>query len=158
MGGPSSRHMFHNLTFTKTVDEILAKVGTKIAFLHGKIREREARIVRIREEFNISEADMTKLFAQAAANEGTRNMAMSYNIQNSPVQGQDTPEVRLVPAGVVQNLIVEQNLISSESASIEKLERIKRNLRPVPHFASNGTMYTQTEFMLTEDELDFLGF
>ena len=156
MGSPSARHMFNNLLFSKSVDEILGKIVIKIASLREKIREREARIIRIREEYTISEADMTKLFAQANAE---RNMgSMTYNIQNSPVPGQDTPEVRIIPAGIVQNLIVEQNLINSEGDAITKLERVKRNLRPVPHFATDGSVYTQTEFVLSEDELDFLGF
>ena len=155
MGGPSSRSVLHNLSFEKSSSEIKEKATAKIASLGAKIKEREGRIARLRKEFDISDQDMIKILSQAA--QGALSNAsvattMSYNIGN-----QD--EVRVVAAGVVQNLITERQLIEQEQALVEKLQLVFRNLRPITHHATNtGVAYEVDTFTLSEADLDFLGF
>jgi len=154
MGSPASRHMFNSLVYEKTVDEIKAAMEKKIESLKAKVTDREARITRIRKEFDITDAEMINLLAQAA-NEMVSNRVvatMSYNLNTTG------PDPKIVQAGVVQNLLTEKNLIQQEKDSIEQMSLIVRNLRPVHRFAQDGTEYTQDTFTLREDELDFLGF
>lgn len=56
----------------------------KIEATEAKIAEREGRIARIRKEFDITDAELVSLFAQAA-NEANNRYAnsMSYNLQSS---------------------------------------------------------------------------
>jgi len=153
MGSPASAHMFRNFSYQKSIDEILAKMTAKIAFLETKIREREARIVEIREAHDITDQDLIKLLTQAA-NQAVSNarLPMSYNIEST------AGETRLIAAGVVQNLVTEQTLIEQEKKSVDQLKMIGRNLKPVTLFGDNGEEYTQGFFSLSFDELDFLGF
>ena len=157
MGNPRTRGMFHNFTYQKTVDELKEAMTNKVAFLIKKVAERETRIARIREEYDITDADMITLLTQAA-NQAVSNarMPMSYNLSTADGNGGD--EVRLVAAGVVQNLITEKTLIEEEQGSITHLERIVRNLKPVMCFGANGEAYVQDSFSLGDGELDFLGF
>lgn len=155
MGGPSSRSVLHSLTFAKTSGEIKEKAASKIEALASKVKEREGRITRLRKEFDISDQDMIKLLSQAAQDALSNARVattMSYNIGN-----QD--EVRVVAAGVVQNLLTERQLIEQEKEHIEKLQLVIRNLRPLTHHATNtGVAYESDSFTLSEADLDFLGF
>jgi hypothetical protein len=150
--------MFREFSYEKTLDEIKEAMTKKIAALRSKVIDRESRIVRIREEFSISDADMIDLLAQAA-HEAVSNRAvkMSYNIQATNAPGGDGG-TRIIQAGVVQNLLTEKTLIEQERESVEQLERIVRNLVPVTHHAHDGTVYMQTSWTLNENELEFLGF
>lgn len=154
MGGPASRSVL-NFSFQKSSGEILAKAAAKVESLTLKIAEREARIVRLRKEFEITDQDMIKLLSQAAQDALSNarvTTTMSYNIGT-----QD--EVRVVAAGVVQNLLTERQLIEQEKDSVEKLQMISRNLRPLVAYASQtGERYEVDSFNLSETDLEFLGF
>jgi hypothetical protein len=153
MGGPAARHMFGRFEYQKTVEEILAASSKKIEAVKAKISEREGRIARIRKEFDITDAELVSLFAQAANEAGNRYAnSMSYNIPSA------TGEAKVIAAGVVQNLLTEQNLMEQEKDSATKLAMVVRNLRPVTHYADNGVAYTVNTFNLTEDEIEYLGF
>ena len=155
MGGPSSRSVLHSLSFAKSSHETKEKALAKIALLLAKITEREARIVRLRDEFAISDADMIKLLSQAASDAVSNARVattMSYNIGNDD-------NVRVVAAGVVQNLLTERQLIEQERDLVTKLQLVLRNLRPVMHYAQDtGAPYEVDSFPLSESDLDFLGF
>lgn len=154
MGGPAARHMFGNFTFEKTVDEILTAVAEKIDSLKAKINDRMERVVRIRKEFDISDADLISLLSQAnqdAVSNRQLATSLSYNLNSGG-------ETKIVQAGVVQNLLTEQQLIEQEKDSVTRLSLIERNLRPITHFADNGKEYTQNMFRLSEAEIEYLGF
>lgn len=155
MGGPSSRTVLHSLSFSKSSAEIKDKATAKILLLVAKITEREGRVARLRNEFEISDADLIKLLSQAAS-DATSNVrvatTMSYNIGSND-------NVRVVAAGVVQNLLTEQQLIEQERDLVVKLQMVIRNLRPVVHYAQDtGARYEVDAFPLSESDLDFLGF
>lgn len=155
MGGPSSRTVLHSLSFSKSSHEIKDKATAKILFLVAKITEREGRVARLRNEFEISDADLIKLLSQAASDAVSNARiatTMSYNIGSND-------NVRVVAAGVVQNLLTEQQLIEQERDLVTKLQMVIRNLRPVVHYAQDtGARYEVDAFPLSESDLDFLGF
>lgn len=157
MGSPASHHMFRNFNYQKPIPEIKEAMERKIESLRAKITEREGRIVRIREEHDISDADLINLLAQAAdeAISNRRVASMSYNLATNGADGSD---VRIIAAGVVQNLVTEKSLIEQEKKSVDQLQLIVRNLGPVTRFGDNGEEYTQEFYHLSYDELDFLGF
>lgn len=153
MGSPATRHMFGNLSYQKSLPEIKEAMTKKVSEVREKIKEREARVVRIREEFGITDAAMIDLLSQAAREAvSNRTLTMSYSTHGN--EGQQM----VVQAGVVQNLLTEKSLIEQERESVTQLERILRNLRPLTHFAANGESYTQDSFKFSEDELEYLGF
>lgn len=156
MGGPAARNMFGNFTFEKSVAEISAAVAAKIEALKEKISDRIDRVACIRKEFDISDADLISLLSQAnqdaVSNRSLAATSLSYNVNASD------GETKTIQAGVVQNLLTEQQLIEQEKDSVTRLSLIRRNLRPITHFADDGTQYTQTTFRLSEAEIDYLGF
>lgn len=151
MASTSVRHMFGNFTFSKTIPEILEAVEKKVAALKSKITERENRIIRIRKEFDITDADLISLLSQAAQQQG-RHVANSYNLNST------TGETKVIGAGVVQNVLTEQSEMAQEKEAVDRLLLIKRNLRPVPHYADDGTVYMQESFTLADAEIEYLGF
>lgn len=157
MGAPSSQNLLR-FPYAKSVDEIQDASLRKIAALKAKIIEREARIVRLRTEFNVSDADMIQLLSQAAQEAVSNlrtNATMSYTIGG----GSNGGEVRIVGAGLVQNLLTERQLIEQERESVTKLEFVLRNLRPITRHATNsGAAYVIDQFDLSESDLEFLGF
>ena len=157
MGSPSTRHMF-NFPYEKPVPVIKAAITVKVAALKEKIAEREDRVVRIRKEYGITDTDLINLLTQAAAS-ATRGhaTAMSYSLSNSASpDGDDDPKI--IGAGVVQNLLTERGLIEEERASVQRLERIGRNLGSICKYADDGTMYWVEAFELNDAELEYLGF
>jgi hypothetical protein len=109
--------------------------------------------VRIREEFSITDSDMIDLLSQAAREAvSNRAITMSYGVNSAG------GEQKIVQAGVVQNLLTEKTLIEQERESMEQMNLIVRNLRPVTHHTNDGTVYTQSSWTLNESELEFLGF
>ncbi len=155
MGSPGTRHMFGNFCYEKSIDEIKEKMAEKIAFLKTKIEERLRRIVRLREEFGISDSEMIDLLTQYG-NELVSNRVVNTSI--SYTTKASNGDQKIIGAGVVQNLMTEKSLIETEKDSVEKMERISRNLRPVRHITPDGAEWFQTSFRLSEDELEYLGF
>lgn len=156
MGSPATRHMFGNFAYEKSIDEITAAMGKKIEGLKAKIEDRQQRIVRLRKEFDITDEQMIDLLTQYGnelVSNRTVNVSMSYTTKAT-----NSSEQKIIGAGVVQNLMTEKSLIETEKDSVERMERIVRNLRPIRHVTSEGAEWTQTTFRLNDDELDYLGF
>ena len=162
MGHPSSRHMFSTFTYEKTVAEIKIAMAKKIEGLKAKIAEREARIAKIRTEYEISDQDMIQLLTQEAQHNiqnNVRGAKMSYTLTTaSPGAEVGANDERIIGAGVVQNLLTERSLIEDEQASVKQMERIVRNLKPLQKITENGTTYELNQFELSDAELEFLGF
>lgn len=156
MGSPPARSILSSITFTKSVTEIQAAIDAKLVRIRAKIKEREGRIINLRDTYGITDQDMIQLLSQAAqdAISNSRIMSTTYSV-NSGKDG----ETKIIGAGVVQNLTTEQALIEQEKDQIERLEMIRRNIRPIPHFSSmSGTPWTQESFDLSYSDLEFLGF
>lgn len=153
MASPSARNMFTSFEYQKPIPEVIGAAKKKIVAIEAKIAEREDRIARIRKEFDISDAELITLFAQTANDRlgNALSNAMSYNLSSAG-------ETRIIAAGVVQNLLTEQQLMEQERDSLNRLRLIVSNLRPVVHFTANGVPYTIDTVRLSEAEIEYLGF
>jgi hypothetical protein len=168
MASPNVHAIRASLRFAyqKSTAEILEKVGIKLVAVRAKITEREARVARVREEYEISDSDMSEILAQYAndmVSNSSRGAKMSYSISSNagaaaPGGQRGEGEERVIGAGVVNNILTEKQLIETEKEAVEKLERIQRNLKPIKEWSQTGVAYMQDEWALTEDDLEYLGF
>ena len=157
MGAPSSRNGLH-FAYSKSYLEIREAATHKITALEAKVAEREARIVRIRKEFDITDTDMIQLLSQAAQ-DAVSNMRSTATMSYSIGGGTNGGEVRIVGAGVVQNILTERQLVEQEKDDGVRLKLILRNLLPLTRYsATTGEAYQIEYFDLSEADLTFLGF
>lgn len=149
-----------SFSYEKTADEIKEKAATKLTSLTSKIKERLARISRLREEYSIDDAALIRLLTEARRSSSYSNHTFSY-LASTPLYGSSTEskmEERTIGAGVVQNILTENDLIDSERASVKKLELILRNLRPLMRHVKDKGWTPHEYFPVSEDALDYLGF
>jgi hypothetical protein len=169
MASPNIHAIRASLRFAyqKSTAEIQEKVGIKLVAVRAKIAEREARVARVREEYDISDADMSEILAQYAndmVSNSSRGSKMSYSISSNKAGGAAAPggqgggDERIIGAGVVNNILTEKQLIETEKEAVEKLERIQRNLKPIKEWSQTGVAYMQDEWALTEEDIEYLGF
>lgn len=157
MGAPSSRNGLH-FAYSKSYLDIQEASKKKVILLGAKITEREARIARLRKEFEITDQDMIQLLSQAAQ-DALSNMRSTATMSYSIGGGASGGEVRIVGAGIVQNILTERQLIEQEKDDVERLQLIVRNLRPLTRYsATTGEAYQIEYFDLSEADLTFLGF
>ena len=151
-------HMFHDLVFSKPSEEIVEASKKKVISLKAKIEERQRRIGELRKEYGIDDAALVQLLT--AARKQANAMQFTYStVSNTKVSAGDKMEERTIGAGVVNNLLTENDFIEAERDQVATLERIIRNLKPQPRFATgDGTRLPDAEFSLTAAELDYLGF
>lgn len=147
---------FSGLHFQKNFSEIIEKANAKISKLKAKIDERIKRIADLRQEYGIDDTALIELLTAARrAQQSMDNMSMSYSYTKS---GPQKPEEATIGAGVVNNLLTENDFIESERDHVRNLEFITRNLKPYKKFSTTGVETVQTEFDLSKDELIYLGF
>lgn len=150
-------HML-NFTYEKSSEEIVRACTKKIEALLAKVREREERIANLRKEYGINDAALIQLLTQARKQQGN-NAGMTYSFSNgipSPRDrdgGKMTEETITIGAGVVNNLLTENDFIESEKSQADKLAIIVRNLKDLPN--DNGD---KRGHRLSYDELVYLGF
>ena len=148
--------MFRNFTYRKRMPQVCEALGRKIVQVQGKIAERRERVVRIRDEYNITDGDMIELLQQQATQAGrgfsNAQLSLSYSLRDS--EG----AAKTVGAGVVQNLLTEKALIKEETAGLASMEQIVRNLAPYTEHGDNGQAYTVDTVVLSTTELTYLGF
>lgn len=152
-------HMFGSFTFKKSADEIIDKATAKTAALKSKIEERKRRVADLRAEYGIDDAALVQLL-QAARRQ---NNAMRYSYSssmanNAGIDGAAQTEERTIGAGVVNNLMTENDFISAEGEQIDRLAFIIRNLKPIPRYADNGAEIPPDGFELSYEEMHYLGF
>lgn len=137
----------------KTSQELREAMQRKVVSLREHIEQREQRIRRIRAEYAIDADLLARLVIQfQGQNQG--GSVVNYNTQG---EGRDT----LIPAGVIANIIREQEMIDSEHKQIRKLELILRNLRDTEPYNDASTGETRSRsciHTLGDEELEFLGF
>lgn len=142
---PDTIDRLFNFKFTKTEDEIKQAVSRKTAAIKTKIGQRETRIAKIRAEYDITDTALIDLLSQAR---NTHDLHMTYLLKNGvPARhqpGDDGVNEVTIGAGVVNNLLTEQDFIEAERAQVRRLELLHRNLT-----GSRDLSY---------DELEFLGF
>lgn len=156
-------HMF-NFEFQKSADEIIEKVKTKVVALRAKIEERQGRVTALRKEYGIDDAALIQLLTEARKAMKNGTAKMSYSLSNVRTFGSDegggqiTKET-VIGAGVVNNLLTENDFIETERDQVRRLELIVRNLKPIKRFANaSGTEIPPDGFSLSYGELEYLGF
>lgn len=144
-----------NWNFEKSTEEIIKAAQTKLEGLLAKIKEREVRIFKTREEYKISDAALIDVLEQARKQAQVgHTAAMSYSTSNvSSNNGKMTEEAITIGAGVVNFLLTERDFIESEKDAAKRLGLMIRNLRD--NKDENGKI---TGHLLSYDELEYLGF
>lgn len=151
--------MFQNFTYEKPSAEIIAKAQAKIAALLAKVEERQARVTKIREEYEVTDQALVEILTQAR---GAQRDKMSFTYNSSPSAQGGLREERSIGAGVVNNLLTENDYIESERKQAKRLGLIVRNLQDRPdetlHVIAAGVERPLRGHCLTEEELEYLGF
>lgn len=146
-------HLFR-FTYQKSAAEIIEKMRTKIDKVKDKIEERQRRLADLRREHAIDDAALIQLLTAARKNVNAQSYSYTSNV-SATSRGM---EERTIGAGVVNNLLTENDFIESERDAVKRMEMIVRNLKPIPHYASSGTPLPEQEFELGQEELEYLGF
>ena len=145
--------MFDSVRYNiKTTPEIRAAMQKKVKEITSNIEEREARMRRIREEYQIDAERLATLVMQFQNNDSG---FVSYQAQG------DSKRDLVVPAGVIANIIREREMIDSEGGQIRKMELILRNIPDMELYNDQKTGEVKSRqplHRLTDDELEFLGF
>lgn len=160
-------HLF-KFEFEKPSAEIVAKVNDKIAALKQKIAERQSRVAKLREEYGITDAVLIDLLTQARAaikrNEPRMNYSFgSVSLANlkQTLEAAQQEEVT-IGAGIVNNLLTENDNIEAEKMQVQRLEMIARNLRDLPdptiRVLTPGTERPMRGHRLSYEEMEYLGF
>ncbi|WP_338865452.1 hypothetical protein [Myxococcus stipitatus] len=147
--------MFESVRYnTKTTPELRGAMQKKVKELGGRIDEREARMRRIRDEYQIDAERLATLVMQF------QKKARGSEMVSYQSQGGDSGDA-LIPAGVIANIIREREMVDSERAQIRKLELVLRNLPDSELYNDPKTGEVKSRqplHQLTDDELEYLGF
>ncbi|NMO15027.1 hypothetical protein HPC49_07255 [Pyxidicoccus fallax] len=134
----------------KTTPELRQAMQKKVKEIRARIEDREGRMKRIREEYQIDAERLAALVIQYKNQDSDR---VSYQVQGD--------SGTIVPAGVIANIIREREMIDSERGQIRKMELILRNLPDQELYNDPRTGEVKSRqplHELTDDELEFLGF
>lgn len=140
---------FQGLSFSKPAAVIIEAAKKKREEVTSKIAERRTRIAAVREEYDISDADLIELL-MTARQQAERER---YEYMSSSNQ-----ERKSIGAGAVNSLLTEHDFIKAEEEAVKRLELIARNLKPIERFApGNAAPLPPEEFKLSYDDLEYLG-
>lgn len=142
-------HLFSDVRYrAKTSAELREAMQRKRTELQERVAARRTRIQAMRDEYAI-DAERLALLVM-------RYREKSGSISYEPAQGQ-----HVVPAGVVANLVKEQQMIDSELSQMGKLDLVLRNLRDeewYTHPRTGEVLQRQAIHELDDFELEYLGF
>ena len=158
--------MFESFTYEKPSVEIKEKAKAKIADLEDKIKDREARVARIRQEYGITDQALVDILTQARSAQRDNRTSFTYktSLGNGVTTAQTAqgPEERTIAAGTINNLLTENDFIEAERKQVKRLQLIVRNLKDLPdpnvRVVSPGETRPLRGPSLREDELEYLGF
>lgn len=149
-------HLFNSIEFRKSSAQIKTAAAFKAEKVKQKIAEREKRIRELRAEHEIEDSDLIQLLTAARKNAGANQY--TYSKMSKSKVGPSSMEEKTIGAGVVNNLLSENDYIEAEKDQVKVLERIMRNIKPNPKYSEDGTELPEQQFKLTPDELDYLEF
>ncbi len=159
-------HMF-NVTFEKPAADVRKRVDTKASQIKAKIEERQARIAKLRKEYDIDDAAMVQLLQALRRDEqlhGSGIGTYSYSsASNAQVAHGSSKTEMTIGAGAVKNLMTEGDAIDSERAHVRKLELLSRNVEDRPNYGIASYNGSESErpvkgIALSYEELEFLGY
>lgn len=143
--------MFSSVYFNKkTSEEVRVAMARKLAEVRALSATREVRIMKLREEYEIDAELLAQLVMQFHRNKDEH--VTNYNNQ---------PGKAIIPAGVIANIIREQEMIDNERKQVRKMELVLRNLRDTELYHTEDTGETKERaciHFLSDAELEYLGF
>lgn len=154
-----------------TTEEVKTAMNRKIQFLQTKITQRGERIKQILEENGIpasSLADIIDAYNRRMQRGGRQQYATSLEVLSGSGGSEATPSVdavelpgssRVVPGGLIANIVFEREVMASEREEVKRMTRISRNLRDLPTVDSNTNLLVMQPVVhhLSDDEIDYLG-
>lgn len=156
--------MFHGIEFEKTGSRFKAAALKKIKQLKAKVTERENRIAKVKEDWQIDDSVLVEILAKgfnahtayygatgptgAQGANGPRGISGSTGRGKRGSGGMKTESAAPIPIpnSVVQNIVSERHSIDAEKDQIENLGLLARNIN------------TQKKHEITFEELKYLGF
>lgn len=148
----------YNLFTTAEVREAMARKAVAVA---AKVAERRLRVQAIVAEYEIAPEALADLVLRYVRDQQDRRQVASYSnsarLSASP-SGSPSGD-KLVPAGVVANIVEEKTLMEGETKEVEKLNRVLRNLRALVPFwddKAGQLAFRDVVHKLTDDEIDYL--
>lgn len=144
-----------NFKYEKSSASIKYAAETKVERIASKIKERELRITKVREEYGITDTVLIDLLNQARGQAAASLERMTYSYTNARTtdDGSIVQEQAVIGAGVVSMLMTERDAISAEKDQVTKLNLIVRNLEDLRD--EHGVLRGHE---LTSEELVYLGF
>lgn len=146
----------------KTTGEVHLAMERKVVNVTAKIEERRERVRRIKAEYEITDSALVEIISRYHRDMQRGVTGASYSnsvvVQNSPQQPQSE---KLVPAGVVANLMTEMQYLDSEAEEVERMKLILANLQQsvlATHPTTGATITREAVHTLTDSELRYLGF
>ena len=165
MQAESIERMF-DFRFEKPSAAIVEKATQKVKKLQAKIEERQARVAKIRAEYDINDGAFIDILTQARQ-QSQDKMSFTYrpsslgNGVSVSVSGSPMVE-RTIGAGTVNNLLTENDFIEAEKKQVQRLDLLIRNLVDVPderiQSLTAGTERPLRGHTLSYKELEYLGF
>ncbi len=144
--------LFHEVRYAqKTTAEVRASMERKIEEIEARVGDRELRVERLRAEHDIDAERLAVLVMRFQESGGS----VSYDRQGNK------PGEKLVPAGVIANLVRERKMIDSERDQLAKLALILRNLQDeelYEHPRTGERMSRPAVHELSDRDLEYLGF
>jgi hypothetical protein len=134
----------------KTSAELRTAMQRKVQEIKTLSQTREGRILKLREDYEIDAELLSRLVIQFHRNETSGSV--NYNHQ---------PGKSIIPAGVIANIIREQEMIDSERDQLRKLDLVIRNMRDTEfYFADDTGEHRERACIheLSDYELEYLGF
>lgn len=149
----------------KNAAEIEQAMERKLTAVSAKIQERGERIRKLKAEYEITDAALVEIITRynKDVQRGIHGATYSNSISNSVV-GQNGPKPqaeKLIPAGVISNLMTEMEYVQSELEEVERMKLILANLQHsvlATHPTTGATITREAVHTLTDSELRYLGF
>ena len=148
----------------KTTADVHRSMERKVVNVTAKIEERRERVRKIKVEYEITDSALVEIISRyhRDTQRGIVGATYSNSISNSPQQNTASPQAeKLVPAGVVANLMTEMEHIESETEEVERMKLILANLQQTvlaTHPTTGATITREAVHTLTDNELRYLGF
>jgi septal ring factor EnvC (AmiA/AmiB activator) len=149
-----SDSMFDQVRYAhKSTEELKTAFAAKITEVNARIVERRERVVKLREDHELSAERLAHLISLFQRDQD------SY-LTNYSRQGQQEGEA-IIPAGVIANIVREYDMIDNEQEQVHRMELVSRNIRDKEPFFNPRTGEHGVRpciHKLDDEDLEYLGF
>lgn len=156
MGYRVESEMFEGVTYChKSSEELRQAMTKKISEVKALTAVRLERLEKLRTDYELDGERLANLIMRFQ-NKNSRSGMVNFNIQ-----GQEEGDERLIPAGVIANIVRENEMVDNERDQVRKLELVLRNLRDTEPYLEPMTGELRMRpcvHELTDAELVYLNF